>query len=180
MAESQKKHFLSEDGKPLHHYANEDAKDGVESLERFTEKHGTLQELAARAGREAEYEKEMKPIFDSVLGMVQIVTGGDHNRIQSLVAEPNKFFEKLIQDDAGLLRGFLMARAMHEVATRPSRRDPLEWGKFLLDIMSMSKESVVIPERVEGEVVPGRTGTTEDVLRQFLPRVDGTGRPLKG
>lgn len=139
----------------------------------FQEKHGNVVDLARIQGKERAYEEELRPVFDSVLGMVQIVTGGDPEKTKDLIKQPGLFFEKLIEDEEGLLRGFLMARAMHEVVSRPSKRDPLEWGKFMLDIMAMSKgRSVLIPEAVEGKIVRESKRTTSEVVDELLQRVD--------
>lgn len=128
--------------------------------------------------KDQEFERELKPIFDSVLGLVQIATGGDPNQVHDLVKDPNLFFDKLVGDENGLLRGFIMARAMHEVVTRPSKKDPLDWAKLMLDVVAISKEkTVVIPERVEGRVVPPSERTTQDVIDQFIPRVEGPREP---
>ncbi len=149
---------------------------------KFQADHGSLGELATRQGREAEYEEALKPVFNSVLGLVQIVTKGDPEKVRKLTQNPGQFFDKLMEDEHGLLRGFLLARAMHEVVSRPSSKDPLEWAKFVMDLMATSKADVQMPIKTKGgDVHLGPKRAPETVTDQILSGLDypGTGTETK-
>ncbi len=148
---------------------------------KFKADHGTLGELATRQGREDEYEAALEPVFDSVLGLVQIVTQGDPEKVKKLTKNPGQFFDKLMEDENGLLRGFLLARAMHEVVSRPSTKDPLEWAKFVLDVMKMNRADVQVPVKTPGgEIHLGPKRSPESVTDQILQGLDYTREGTEG
>ena len=175
-----RKKYEGEDGDPIHPSAETvKAAEGEAAFESFKKQHGTVTDLARSQGNEKQYEDALKPVFDSVLGLVQIVTAGDPRKVKHLMRDPSMFFERLIEDEAGLLRGFLMSRAMHEVVTRPSRKDPLEWAKFMMDVMAHSKENRVqlVEKANEEKRQNGAKREASDVVDELLSRV---GRPREG
>lgn len=152
-----------------------DLSEEEKSFIKFKADHGTLGELATRQGREAEYEEALAPVFDSVLGLVQIVTQGDPKEVKKLTKNPGQFFDKLMEDEHGLLRGFLLARAMHEVVSRPSTKDPLEWARFVMDVMKMSRADVQVPVKTPGgEVHLGPKRSPQSVTDEILRGLDHT------
>jgi hypothetical protein len=173
---ARKRTFTDEGGKALHPGGEtHKAQEGVEAFESWKVKEAALLDMARSEGRDRQYEEALKPVFDSVLGLVQIVTGGDPQKVTGLISQPGQFFERLIEDEAGLLRGFLMARAMHEISTRPSRKDPLEWAKFMVEIMNVSAGMKGLAHKGKVEEKRGAGEQAVDgVVDKFLSRLETT------
>jgi len=150
------------------------------SFIKFKEDHGSVEELAKLQGREQETKDQLQPVFDSVLGLVQIVTKGDPDKVRKLTRNPGRFFETLMEDEGGALRGFLLARAMHEVVNKPSKKDPLEWARFIIDVMAMSKAPVQIPERQGGELHLGAKRAPASITDEILRGLGHAGERTQG
>ena len=117
------------------------------NLPEFQSHHKTLDELAKTLdAAPKEYADVLEPTLQQFIGLVQIATGGNVKSVQELLEKPGNFMQKLLQEDKSLLSGYLEARALHEVLSRPSTRDPIEWAKLLKELIVYQESKKIIAD----------------------------------
>jgi len=125
------------------------------NLPEFQSHHKTLNELAKTLSDSPKaYGDALEATMQQFIGLVQIATAGKVESVQELLEKPGNFMQKLLQEDKSMLSGYLEARALHEVLSRPSTKDPLEWARLLKDLI-VYQES----KRIAGD--PGLGGLDE-------------------
>jgi len=81
-----------------------------------------------------EYLAVLAPTFKELLGLVQLATLGNAESVADLLSKPGSFMKNLCSYNKGALMGYLQAKALHQVMTTESKKDPLDWAKLAADI----------------------------------------------
>ena len=114
------------------------------NLPEFQSHHKTLDDLAKTlSDAPEEYAAVLEPVMQQFIGLIQIATAGNVKSVQELLEKPGNFMQKLLQEDKSLLSGYLEARALHEVLSRPSTKDPLEWARLLKELIVYSESKKI-------------------------------------
>jgi len=80
------------------------------------------------------YLQVLAPTIKEFIGLVQLATLGDSKSVEELLAKPGPYLQKLLDYDKGAILGFLKARSVGEFMTGETKKDPLEWGRLLIEI----------------------------------------------
>ena len=81
-----------------------------------------------------EYLEVLAPTIKELIGLVQIATLGNAKSVPEMLEKPGNFFGNLLTADKGILMGYFQARALHQVMTTESKKDPLDWAKLMIDV----------------------------------------------
>lgn len=81
-----------------------------------------------------EYLEVLAPTIKQFIGLVQLATLGNATSVAELLEKPGNFMQNLLIEDRGALMGYIDARSLHEVMTKESTKDPLEWAKLMVDV----------------------------------------------
>lgn len=141
------------------------------NLPEFQSHHKTLNELAKTLSDSPKaYGDALEATMQQFIGLVQIATAGKVESVQELLEKPGNFMQKLLQEDKSLLSGYLEARALHEVLSRPSTKDPLEWARLLKDLIVYQESKKFIadagPGRFDEGSSPGEAAVYKNELIQ--------------
>jgi len=94
--------------------------------------HGEEQDL--------QYLQGLMPVLGDFVWLAQLATNGDPEKLAHFVDNPASFSRNLLFDDRSRLLDYMKVRALRGYLQSPSKKDPLEHGKFLVELIKLEKE----------------------------------------
>lgn len=94
--------------------------------------HGEEQDLA--------YLQKLMPVLGDFVWLTQLATQGNIDDVAHFVDNPASFSRNLLFDDRSRLLDYMKIRALRNYLAAPSKKDPLEHGKFLVELMKLERE----------------------------------------
>jgi len=116
-----------------------------------------------------QYREKLGPMFDEITHLVQIASNGDPHKIRECLEDPQAFFTRSIKDTKGALQALMISKCLHHILTNESKKDPLEYMKFLKEMLDGENE---IKPAGDGQRAPKEATPIED---GFLRRVEKSG-----
>lgn len=136
-----------------------------------------LAKVVAGEDRDLAYVQALMPLIGDFVRLAQLATNGKVEDVPALVERPRDFYSNLIGKNRSALLGYLMVRSLHEAMNRPSKKDPLEHAKFLLDLVK--HHDVIEKLGKHGGEIPGTAdeaqSATDELLRELEGRSDSAG-----
>lgn len=94
-----------------------------------------LRRAVAGEDQDLLYINALMPVIGDFVRLAQLATNGDVTDVPRLVQNPKDFYQNLVSETRSALMGYMMVRSLNEFMTKESKKDPLEHGKFLLEIV---------------------------------------------
>ena len=126
-----------------------------------------------------EFLEKTMPMLQEVIGLVQLATAGDANKVDDLMNKPGNFMEKLLSVDQSALMGFLQAKALWyilqpvEGTRKLSHHDKLEWAKLLKELAIYSENKRITREEPFGPVTGPTSGKVAEYSNELIQEVVG-------
>ena len=112
-----------------------------------------------------EYLEVLAPTIKQFIGLVQLATLGNSKSVAELLDKPGNFMQNLIDGDKGALMGYIQARALHQVMTTDSTKDPLDWAKLMVDAQKANN----VKGKTDGDGTPRKA---EEAEYQLISELD--------
>ena len=125
-----------------------------------------------------EYVEALAPAIREVVGLFQLATLGNVKSVEELMAKPGPFLQKLLDYDRGAILGFIKARALSHFMTGETKKDPLEWGRLMLELEKLQQTKRLSQEASRFGGSPHGSGPSGEVARYsnpLLQDVEGNG-----
>lgn len=129
-----------------------------------------LAKAIAGEDQDLAYIQALMPVIGDFVRLAQLATNGNIEEVPRLVESPRDFYQNLIVENRSALVGYLMVRSLHESMSRPSKKDPLEHAKFVLELVKYEDTMSKIGGGGGPATTPVETTSATDEL---LSRVDG-------
>lgn len=140
----------------------------------------SAQEIAtALTDAPKEFVDKALPLLQEVIGLMQLATAGDANKVEDLIAKPGNFMEKLLQVDQSALLGFLQAKSLWyilqpvEGARKLSHKDQLEWAKLLKELAIYSETKRIAKDSAFGPIKGPASSEVAEYQNELLQEVVG-------
>jgi len=75
--------------------------------------------------------------------LVHLTAGGERERIKELLKDTKDVNKKLMDDPYGNVALALYARAVFHTICLPSKKDPIEWGKLLVEMKKRGLTDII-------------------------------------
>lgn len=129
-----------------------------------------------------EFLDKTLPLLREIIGLVQLATAGDAQKVEDLINKPGNFMQKLLQVDQSALLGFLQAKSLWyilqpvEGARKLSHKDQLEWAKLLKELAIYSETKRISKDRTFGPVSGPTSGEVAEYSNELIQEVVGDGK----
>jgi len=110
--------------------------------------------------------------------LVHLTAGGDKEKIKELLKDPAEVNRKLMADPYGNVALALYSRAVFHTICNESTKDPIEWGKLLVEMKRRGLADLV-PMTGDGKGGDAKTHRSQKAIGEVIDLVD-KGKGVKG
>jgi hypothetical protein len=144
------------------------------------------QEIASRlSDAPKEFVEKMLPLMQEMVGLVQLATAGDVEKVDDLLTRPGNFMQRLMSIDQMALMGFLEARGLWYLlqpvadGEKITHRIKIEWAKLIVELIKYNENKRLSRENDFRPLEGRASGEVARYSNELLQELDGDGKKTR-
>lgn len=126
-----------------------------------------------------EFLDEVMPLLREVVGVIQLATAGNVEKVEELMTKPGNLMEKLLQIDQSMVLGVLQARGLWYLlqpvaeGEKITHRVKLDWANLLKDLAIYSETKQITKDSAFGPIKGPASKEVAEYHNELLQEVVG-------